>query len=114
GLKVLDVTQLDKPRMVPGAAVPFTDARNVYVARTYAYVSAGKQGLAIVNVERPEHPTLDQFFNAGGTMNDVNDVKLGATAASIFAYVADGNNGVRVAQLIAPENNPRFEGFSPR
>src|SRR5579872_3191455 len=114
GLKVLDVTQLDKPRMVPGAAVPFTDARNVYVARTYAYVSAGKQGLAIVNVERPEHPALDQFFNADGAMNDVNDVKLGATAASIFAYVADGRNGLRVVQLIAPENDPRFEGFSPR
>ncbi|HVB08592.1 MAG TPA: hypothetical protein VNF00_06550, partial [Candidatus Acidoferrales bacterium] len=114
GLKVLDVTQLDKPRVVPGAVVPLADARNVYVARTYAYVSAGKQGLAIVNVERPEHPVMDQLFNAGGAMNDVNDVKLGATAASIFAYVADGKNGVRVVQLIAPENNPRFEGFSPR
>ncbi|MFI5126403.1 MAG: hypothetical protein ACHQJX_06220 [Candidatus Acidiferrales bacterium] len=114
GLKVLDVTQLDKPRVVPNAAVPFVDARNVYVARTYAYVSAGSQGLAIVNVERPEHPVMDGVFNAGGAMNDVNDVKLGATAASIFAYVADGKNGVRVVQLIAPENDPRFEGFSPR
>ena len=114
GLKVLDVTQLDNPRVVPGAVVPFADARNVYVARTYAYVSAGKQGLAIVNVERPEHPLMDQIFNANGAMNDVNDVKLGATAASIFAYVADGKNGLRVVQLIAPEDDPRFEGFSPR
>ncbi|HVA17403.1 MAG TPA: hypothetical protein VMV59_06785, partial [Candidatus Dormibacteraeota bacterium] len=114
GLKVLDVTELDTPRVVSGAAVPFADARNVYVARTYAYVSAGKQGLAIVNVERPEHPVMDQIFNANGAMNDVNDVKLGATAASIFAYVADGRNGLRVVQLIAPENDPRFEGFSPR
>lgn len=78
GLKVLNVTQLDKPRVVPGAAVPLADARNIYVARTYAYVAAGKQGLAIVNVERPEHPVTDQVFNAGGAMNDVNDVKLGA------------------------------------
>ena len=114
GLKALDVTELDTPRVVSGAAVPFADARNVYVARTYAYVSAGKQGLAIVNVEKPEHPALDQFFTADGAMNDVNDVKLGATAGSIFAYVADGKNGLRVVQLIAPENDPRFEGFSPR
>ncbi|MGC1935253.1 MAG: hypothetical protein WA681_09550, partial [Candidatus Acidiferrales bacterium] len=114
GLKVLDVTELDKPRVVPGTTVPLADARNVYVARTYAYVAGGKQGLAIVNVEKPEHPVMDQVFTAGGAMNDVNDVKLGATAASIFAYVADGKNGMRVVQLIAPENDPRFEGFSPR
>ncbi|MGH9866062.1 MAG: LVIVD repeat-containing protein, partial [Candidatus Acidiferrales bacterium] len=114
GLKVLDVTRLDKPHVMPGAAVRLIDARNVYVARTYAYIAGGKQGLTIVNVERPEHPAMDQFFTADGAMNDVNDVKLGATAASIFAYVADGKNGVRVVQLIAPEDNPRFEGFSPR
>src|SRR6202034_1773797 len=54
GLKVLDVSQLAHPRVVPNAAVPLQDARNVYVARTYAYVSAGKQGMAIVDVENPE------------------------------------------------------------
>jgi hypothetical protein len=113
-LKVLDVTDLAHPRMVPGAMVPLSDARNVYVARTYAYVAAGKQGLAIVNVEKPEHPAMDQLFTAGGAIDDANDVKLGATAASIFAYVADGKNGMRVVQLIAPEDDPRFEGFSPR
>ena len=40
----------------PGATVPLEDARNIYVARTYAYVAGGKQGLVIVDVERPEHP----------------------------------------------------------
>lgn len=114
GMKVLDVTDLAHPRIVSGAAVALNDARNIYVARTYAYVADGKQGMAIVNVEKPEHPALDQIFTAGGAMNDVNDIKLGATAASIFAYVADGHNGMRVVQLIAPEDNPRFEGFSPR
>src|SRR5229473_310972 len=52
GLKVLDVTDLAQPKPVSGALVPLEDARNVYVARTYAYVSAGKQGLAIVDVEK--------------------------------------------------------------
>ena len=34
-----------------GATVPLEDARNIYVARTYAYVAGGKQGLVIVDVE---------------------------------------------------------------
>ena len=33
--------------------VALEDAREVYVARTYAYVAAGRQGLAIVDVTRP-------------------------------------------------------------
>ena len=62
GLKVLDVSDLGHPRVVPNAAVPLEDARNIYVARTYAYVAAGKQGIAIVDVEKPEQPRLDQVF----------------------------------------------------
>jgi hypothetical protein len=114
GLKVLDITHLDRPVPVQGALVPLADARNVYVARTYAYVSAGKQGLAIVDIEHPEQPRLDQIFNADGTMNDVNDVKLGMVSAELFAYVADGRNGLRVIQLFSPADNPNFSGFSPR
>jgi hypothetical protein len=114
GLKVLDVTHLDHPRIVPGAAVALPDARNIYVARTYAYVAAGKQGVAIVDVERPESPKLDQLFNAGGQLKDVNDVKLGMVSSSLFAYVADGTNGLRVVQLFSPVDNPAFSGFSPK
>ena len=66
GLKVLDVTDLAHPRIVPGAVVTLDDARNVNVSRTYAYVAGGKQGLALVNVEQPEHPRLDQMFTADG------------------------------------------------
>ena len=115
GLKVLDVTDLAQPKPVANALVPLEDARNVYVARTYAYVSAGKQGLAIVDVERPDAPKLDQFFNAEGQLNDVNDVKIGMVAASAFAFAADGKNGVRVLQIISPWDDPgHYSGFSPR
>ncbi|MBV9088006.1 MAG: hypothetical protein JOY79_11010, partial [Acidobacteriaceae bacterium] len=38
GLKVLDVTHLEKPVPVENAVAPIAGARNVYVARTYAYV----------------------------------------------------------------------------
>lgn len=114
GLKVLDVTRLDQPRVVPGATIPLDDARNIYVARTYAYVAAGKQGVAIVDVERPENPKLDQIFNAGGQVNDVYDVKVGMVSSSLFAYIADGKSGLRVVQLFSPVDNPAFSGFSPK
>ncbi len=115
GMKVLDVTNLAQPKLVPNALVPFEDARNVYVARTYAYVSAGKQGLSIVDVERPDAPKLDQLFTANGQLNDVNDVKIGMVAASAFAFVADGKNGMRVLQILSPWDDPsHFSGFNPR
>jgi hypothetical protein len=114
GLKVLDVTSLDHPRVVPNAIVRLQDARNVYVARTYAYVAGGKQGLAIVDVEKPEQPKLDQVFSNDGKMNDVRDVKIGMVDGSAFAFVADGANGLRVLQILSPEDSPNAYGFSPR
>jgi hypothetical protein len=114
GLKVLDVTSLAHPRIVSAASVQLPDARNIYVARTYGYVAGGKQGLVIVDLEQPEHPRLDQTFNAGGEINDTRDVKLGMTSASAFAYLADGKNGLRIVQLFAPNDTPNYLGFSPR
>src|SRR5580692_7584284 len=115
GMKVLDVTDLAHPKPVANALIPVTDGRNVYVARTYAYVSAGKQGLALVDVENPATPKLDQFFTANGQLDDVNDVKVGMVAATAFAFVADGKNGLRVLQILSPWDDPaHFSGFSPR
>jgi hypothetical protein len=115
GMKVLDVTNLAQPKPEQSALVPLSDARNIYVARTYAYISAGKQGLAIVNVETPTAPKLDQLFTANGQLNDVNDVKVGMVAGSAFAFVADGKNGLRVLQIVSSFDDPgHFSGFSPR
>jgi hypothetical protein len=115
GMKVLDVTDLAQPRLVPNVLISLPDARNVYVARTYAYVSAGKQGIAIIDVENPTAPKLDQLFSADGQLDDVNDVKVGMVAASAFAFVADGSNGLRVLQILSPADDPaHFSGFSPR
>jgi hypothetical protein len=115
GLKILDVTDLAQPKPEAHALVPLEDARNIYVARTYAYVSAGKEGLAIIDVEQPTAPKLDQFFTAEGQLNDVNDVKIGMVAGSAFAFVADGKNGLRVLQIVSPFDDPaHFSGFSPR
>ena len=114
GLKVLDTTDLAAPRIVTGALVAIADARNVTASRTYAYVSAGKQGMVIVDVTRPEHPALEQSFNAGGELEDTNDIKIGMISASQFALVADGRGGLKVVQLFSPQTQPNFYGFSPR
>jgi hypothetical protein len=111
GVKVLDVTDLACPKIV--AALPLPEAHNIYLARTYAYVAAGSQGLVILDIERPEQLHIDQVYNAGGCIDDLHDVKLGITYVSEFAYLADGKNGMRIVQLTSPET-PGNDGFSPR
>jgi hypothetical protein len=116
GLKVIDVSDPRTPKVVPGALAPMRDARSVYLARTYAYVAAGRDGLAIVDIERPTELRADKIekFTADGAIDDAHDVKVGATNGSIFAYVADGRNGMRVVQLISANDTPGAYGFSPR
>ncbi len=114
GLKVLDLSTPGSPKLVQGAFVSLADARDVYVARTYAYVANGKEGIAIIDVEQPDKPHLDQTYNADGKLNDVHQVKIAMTNASLFAYVADGKNGLRIVQLTSPETMPEYAGFSPR
>ncbi len=117
GLVAVDVTLgqdgsfPETPRVA--SAVPLDDARQVYVARTYAYVAAGRQGLAIVDVTRPERMRLLRIFDADGALDDTNDVKIGITNTSLFAYVADGKNGLRVLQLTTPGRDAQVLGFSP-
>jgi hypothetical protein len=113
GLKVLDVTDLSAPKIVSGAKVELTDARNVYVARTYAYISGGREGMVVVNVERPEQPKLAFKYTNGGELNDTNDIKIGMVSSSQFAFVADGKNGLKVIQLFSPDTSNEFYGFSP-
>lgn len=112
GVKIMDVTDPENP--VPSSVVPLHEpAHNIYVARTYAYVAAGHQGLVILDVKVPTQPKVDQIYTADGQINDLHDVKLGFTYASAFAYLADGKNGMRVVQLTSPDT-PGNDGFSPR
>jgi hypothetical protein len=114
GLKVFDLTEPERAHLVEGAIVSLADARDVYLARTYAYVADGKDGVAIVDVKQPATPRLDQVYNAEGKLNDTHQIKVAMTNASLFAYVADGKNGLRILQLTSPETMPTYAGFSPR
>jgi hypothetical protein len=51
GMKVLDMTNLAEPKPITRVVVPLQDARNIYVARAYAY---GKEGVALIDVEKPD------------------------------------------------------------
>ena len=111
GVKVLDVTDLAKPKPISQINIP--DVHSIYLARTYAYLAAGKLGLVILDIQNPEKPKVDQVFNANGEINDAHDVKLGITYTSEFAYIADGKNGMRILQLTTPDS-PGSGGFSPK
>jgi len=113
GLHTIDITDPKKAAFVPGAFVALKDARNLYLARTYAYIAAGAEGLVIVDIERPRRPKVYLKFDGAGQINDTHDVKVASTNASLFAYVADGKNGLWVLQLTDPERVPGFYGFSP-
>ncbi|MFO0012720.1 MAG: hypothetical protein ACK553_08265 [Planctomycetota bacterium] len=111
GVKVFDVTELGHPQFVH--EVPIAEANSIYLARTYAYVAAGHQGLVILDITNPAAAFVDQVYDADGRINDAHDVKLGITNVSQFAYIADGKNGLRVVQLTSPDALGN-DGFSPR
>jgi hypothetical protein len=113
GFKVLDITEPTKPKLIPGAVVPLKNAQRFYLARTYAYVADGADGLAFIDISNPEKPKLERLFNADGKLTDTRAVQIGSINASEFALVADGKNGLRVLQMISPENVPGHMGFSP-
>jgi len=111
GVKVADLSSPYEPRLV--ASVPLAQAGRLYAARTYLYVPDGPRGLAMVDIANPAQPKLLSHFNADGAINDARAVQIGSIAASMYALLADGRNGLRVIQLISPENVPNHHGFSP-
>jgi len=113
GFRMVDITIPEKAKLVESAFIPLENADRIHMARTYAYVAGGKEGLVIVDIERPDRPKIYMKFTADGTLNDARDVTVASTNASAFAYVADGRNGLKVVQLTAPDTQPKFYGFSP-
>lgn len=120
GLQVVDVTNVQQPTLLQDNTIALDEAYRVYVARTYAYVAAGADGLAIVDVKQPDQMKLLQKFSGGESdqgnfipLRDSRDVVVGTTNASLFAYVADGIGGMKVLQLTSPSSQPKFYGFSP-
>lgn len=114
GIKLVDVTLPEKAHLLTEFTLPLADAQKISLARGYAYVAAGQQGLAIIDIERPEKMRLLQSYNGEGHLQDSRDVVIGTTNASLFAYVADAKTGLNVIQLSSPELQPKFYGFNPK
>jgi hypothetical protein len=134
GLKVLDITDIAHPHLVSNATLKDTrlaDARNITVSRTYAYIAAGKEGMAIVDIEKPDQPRLERMYTAEGELKDkdkdkdkdknkndilkdTRDIKIGMVSSSQFALIADGTAGFKVVQLFSPNTSPGFYGFAPK
>jgi hypothetical protein len=113
GVKLFNVTDLRNPVAVPSGTVPLANARRIYLGRTYAYVAGKQEGLVILNITKPESPSIYMKETFGGKMVNAEDVVIGSTNASLFAYVADGAAGMKVIQLTSPASQPNFYGFSP-
>ena len=117
GLKLFDVTSLEAPR---AGALGDGAAR-----RRAPRLSRPDLCLCRRRPRRPGHRQHHPSGAAGralailaafwtGRTPDTQDVTVASTNASLFAYVADGRNGMKVLQLISPESQPNFYGFSPR
>lgn len=113
GVKLFDVTNLRNPVRMPQGDVPLANAQRLYLARTYAYVAAKREGLVIVDITRPLAPRIHLRVTLDGQLNDAEDVIVASTNASLIGYVADGRNGFKVLQLTSPSSQPNFYGFSP-
>ncbi len=113
GLRVADVTNPEKAILLKNASLSLEKAQRIYIARTYAYIAGGDNGLYIIDITQPLKPKLYMQYTADGKINDARDVVLGSTNASLFAYIADGKNGLKVVQLTSPATQPKFYGFSP-
>lgn len=113
GVGAIDVTLPEQAKLIVDSTVALSDARGLHLARGYAYVAAGKDGLVIIDMENPEKLKLFQRFTAGGALQDSHDVIVASTNASAFAYVADGVGGLKVVQLTSPASQPNFYGFNP-
>ncbi len=113
GVSAVDVTIPEQARLIPDNTIALDQARGIHIARSYAYVAAGKDGLVIIDMENPEKLSQYQRFTAEGTLQDSHDVIVASTNASAFAYVADGEGGLKVLQLTSPSSQPNFYGFNP-
>ncbi|MEZ0227095.1 MAG: hypothetical protein ACAI25_00600 [Planctomycetota bacterium] len=111
GLTVLDLSEPTDPKKVAALAIP--GANSIYVCRTTGYLACGPKGIAIVDLTTATKPVLiGENFTANGQINDARDVKTAMTNASLYAYVADGKNGLRILQLTSADEDAGAMGYA--
>ena len=115
GLQVIDVTDPEAAaRRARAARMPLADAQP-RLRRAHLCLRRRRQRRPGDRRRREARAAaLYQTFNAGGTAERCARRRSSrSTNASLFAYVADGKNGLKVMQLTSPDTQPKFYGFSP-
>lgn len=111
GLQIFDISVKNAKGFVentPG------DASGVFVVDDYAYVADGNQGLQIIQVSDPQKPTRKNSVDTPGTATAVYvaEMKNATGEKRLYAFVADGNEGlffVDVTDPLGPLTGVSFE-----
>lgn len=115
GVKIFDVTKPAAAQEAGSLGLGGGQAKEIAVRGSYAYIANGTEGLRVIDVSDPQNPK-----NPDGTVTgiDTEGVAMGielhvVTENEVYAYVADGAEGVRVIDISDPEN-PANPGGSPK
>ena len=101
-----------KPRVVQTAHVPLRDAHND-LCRGLMRMWLRRRRPRNHRRGAPRGPKVYAMYNAGGALKRRARRRVASTNASLFAYLADGKNGLKVLHSPRRHSQPRFYGFSP-
>ena len=97
GVKVFSVSSVGKVDPL-GSVQTRGSAKNIVVQGSYGYVADGNKGLSVIDLSTPTDPVLqNEGFNPGNIV--CYDVDLGAVGGSSFAFIACGQDGVKVINI---------------
>jgi hypothetical protein len=105
GLRVVDLTRLDRPREIGRLAIPDSlggsDGR-ISIDSGFAFIADGPNGLFVVDVVDPAAPRMV------GHLAETDNAR-GVFATGGYAFVADGPNGLATVDVSTP-GVPRLVG----
>jgi hypothetical protein len=102
-LFILDVTDPASPTLV-GQTSPLVGViEDVVLSGSYAYIAAGRGGLAVVNIATPSAPVEVGELDTPGKA-------YGISVAGGYAYLADYFSGLRIINITNP-NQPVEAGY---
>ena len=111
---MLDVTDLAQPASI-ARSICAARRRAQYLRRAHLRLRRRRQTGTRHSwtSSSPSSRGSTRFFTADGAINDLRDVKIGAVDASVFAYLADGRNGLRVLQILLARRFAEFLRLQP-
>ena len=102
GLKVIDISDIENPRVVGEWDNPREAAYRLAYSDDYVYMTNSTEGLFILDVSDPDNPDDVSRFDTPG-------LALGVFLSGDLAYIADGERGLNIVDISNP-GNPRGIG----